>query len=519
MRAQFRLLKSITTACLRGSLLVLVLITAPHIVLAQSAVSGPTLASGPCVAGNETGCQCLQRVFGVPVTGSNQLNCTANDIRLSQAVRAWIELPNNGGTSNSCIEGSTIGKLYATFDVAVTANARYDAGFFFRIDGGPNARGDGTTALGRCAVSSLNPNTQPGLNLDGDASGDLNSGTYAYNLDSGNGGVTFLFRDVACVKAPGSNPAVLRLPNCTSWHSNIGTVASGETALSFRPDTKSKCVCDDTFTLPISVETFTVGVDKSATPTEVGTGGGDVTYTVVVQNQSNYTEIEVTGIVDDHDINDGGAAGYVALPNGSDCAQWLSGTSGDATRGDLRIAPQASKSCTFTVRAPAKAAGSTLTDRVKVSSRRTADASALADQTDTATVNYETLPTPTLTKAVTSRDCLVEATYSVTVSNPSTRSITVSALHDDKFGDIKTVHAAGNGFEEVKSTTCDNLSVIGGLSSGSCSFVGVIADRDCTVNHTNTVTATATTQLGSPISPSPSGSATVYIDTTPATAP
>jgi hypothetical protein len=37
------------------------------------------------------------------------------------------------------VRGTTF-DLTATFETVVTANARYDAGFFFRIDGGSNAR-------------------------------------------------------------------------------------------------------------------------------------------------------------------------------------------------------------------------------------------------------------------------------------------------------------------------------------------------------------------------------------------
>ena len=60
----------------------------------------------------------------------------------------------------------------------MTANARYDAGFFFRTDGGASARGDGTNAVGECSLSALEPRTPanpPTLNLDGDSCGDLNA--------------------------------------------------------------------------------------------------------------------------------------------------------------------------------------------------------------------------------------------------------------------------------------------------------------------------------------------------------
>ena len=126
--------------------------------LALAADNGPT----------QTGQICMQKVFGSPVSNSNRLNCTANDIRLSKAVNVF---------PSSCLEGTQF-TLTATFEVDVTANSRYDAGFFFRIDGGDNARGDGTNADGKCSLSALNPSLAPAMDLDGETCGDLNSGNY-----------------------------------------------------------------------------------------------------------------------------------------------------------------------------------------------------------------------------------------------------------------------------------------------------------------------------------------------------
>ena len=87
----------------------------------------PALAadSGPTVANTS----CMQKVFGAPVSGANKLNCTANDIRLSRAISVSPE---------KCTAGVRF-DLTATFETVVTANARYDAAFFFRTDGGANA--------------------------------------------------------------------------------------------------------------------------------------------------------------------------------------------------------------------------------------------------------------------------------------------------------------------------------------------------------------------------------------------
>jgi hypothetical protein len=125
-------------------------------------ISGPT----------QTGDVCMQQVFGGnTVTNANRLNCTANDVRIS-----GVAEDANGDPlvdPATCIEGETV-TLTATFEVEVTANRRYDTGFFFRTDGGEDAR----NPEGTCSLSALEPDEDPGEELDGDTCGDLNSGTY-----------------------------------------------------------------------------------------------------------------------------------------------------------------------------------------------------------------------------------------------------------------------------------------------------------------------------------------------------
>jgi hypothetical protein len=200
---------------------------------------------------------CLQRLFMGPTgtkTSANALNCSAKDIKFSKAISA-INLdqaacgPDGDPCHTQCIEGTSF-TLQAVFETPVTANARYDAGFVFRIDGGPNARGDGANATGSCSLSWLTvpPNTgYAGIvqQLDGDSCGDLNAGTY--NLQ-------FTIPNVACNPGDPDTNGVrhLRLPNCTTWHSNAGTACTLPTSASdshvfdFHPHTNSKCYCDDT---------------------------------------------------------------------------------------------------------------------------------------------------------------------------------------------------------------------------------------------------------------------------------
>src|SRR4029453_10579735 len=183
---------------LLGLLPILLVVAVGGLLLGAQAVSadnGPTIDPAPC----------MQAVFGTPVTNANRLNCTANDIRLSRAISV---------SPTSCVEGTHF-DLVGSFETIVTANTRYDGGFFFRIDGGTSARGDGANATGTCSLSALSPGVSPALDLDGDTCGDLNAGTYD---------LTFTIPQVLCQDSDGDG--FLNLPNCTSWHSNQGTLCS-----------------------------------------------------------------------------------------------------------------------------------------------------------------------------------------------------------------------------------------------------------------------------------------------------
>jgi hypothetical protein len=259
------------------------------VLLAGGALMGPQAASavdsGPTAITGEG--LCMQRIFigntTTAVTNSNKLNCTANDISIARALSATCIGPNCID-ANTCEEGKTF-TLNATFQVDVTANSRYDAGFFFRIDGGDSARGDGSTASGVCSINWLDAPGTPGQQLDGDSCGDLNANTYE--------NVTFTIPGVSCTDSGDGN---VKLPNCTSWHSNQGTACTAPTSASdphrfdFHPDTKSKCVCDDTFTVPIGVRKPEGSVVKTATQAVV-------TYSVTVTNTST-VDTTVTSLLD-----------------------------------------------------------------------------------------------------------------------------------------------------------------------------------------------------------------------------
>jgi hypothetical protein len=429
----------------------------------------------------------MQTVFSgqeaEPIPNSVKLNCTANDIRLSKAVSVSPE---------TCTKGAEF-TLTATFETIVTAHARYAAGFYFNIKGGPNARLEDK----QCSLSVLTavPPPGPALDLDGDSCGDLNAGTY--NL-------TITIPGVLCNDSDGDG--VLNLPNCTSWHSNSSTVCQqataddkyGTLANNADPDTKSKCVCDDTFQVPVKVEEAKLTVVKSASTASVPETGLEVLYTVKVTNTASIESVKIETVKDDI------YGDLTVLPSCGDgqppptCTPSGTGFTSCASLVGVTLGPGDTASCEFKAFVFGNS-GQTIRNTVEVCSYQESTQKTVCGD-DFADVDItDVFTAPKLTKAAQSAECQTDVKYQVTVSNPSTvDTLTVTALTDDKFGDITQAHAATNGFEQVVSTTCvpdsdpATCEVDGTILPGSsctCTFVGRIIDKDCNFTHKDTATA------------------------------
>jgi hypothetical protein len=463
------------------------------------AVGGILLGAQPASAQDngptQTGEICMQRVFGTPVTNANRLNCTANDIRLSRAISV---------SPASCIAGARF-DLTGTFETVVTANARYDAAFFFRIDGGANARGDGSSATGECSLSALTPGVAPALNLDGDTCGDLNSGTYE---------LTFTIPNVLCQDSSGDG--FLDLPNCTSWHSNQGTacnINSPFTSLTFQPDTKAKCVCDDTFQVPVIVETAELTVVKSASPTSVPETGQNVTYTVMVTNEADFVFVTINTLVD----TEYGNLHDPTNPNvtSNNCPDLVG----------VVLGPGDSTSCTFQAFVSGDT-GQTFPDTVEVCGTQSNTQGEICGDDDETVTITDVASTPALTKdavasATSSCTLTVDVTYQVGISNPSTvDTLTVNSLTDNQFGDITQVQGnvtSTTCVPDGNPATCEVGGVIAAQGSCSCTFVGRItggsvSGNSCTFSHTDRVTGTVRDDDG--VTSTPFGEETVNVNAT-----
>jgi hypothetical protein len=454
---------------------------------ASAVDDGPTVTGQVCMQTTFSG-----QVFGQAVPNSDKLNCTAQDIKIAEATTV---------SPTSCIAGDTF-DLTATFRVDVTANSRYDAGFYFNIDGGANAR------LGtECSLSVVTPGASTSLNLDQDFCGDFNAGTHF---------VTFTIPDVLCQAQPGTNR--LRLPNCTAWHSNSGTACNQNTDAD--PDTKSKCNCDDNFTVPVTVETPGITVTKTASTGQTnGNGdptlnepGGNVTYTVSVKNDGNFVAITINSLTDDlyGDITKFAPTN----PNITSTKCSLPQT----------IQPQGTYSCSFVAPVSNANGGDTIKDTVCASGKD-------ANQTDVGpTCDDATVAIVGVQPSATVEKKAIEAAvrFQVKVQNTSTfEELSLKKLCDDKYGTIATSGAltcAAGTLGSVVNTTC-GVSAPGGagalpvtLKVNGQAGDTYICDFDAVVEmddgaKTDTVTATLSDNDAPPTTISPQGSATVTITT------
>lgn len=428
-----------------------------------------TPTNGPTQAGSI----CMQRVYDTPVTNANRLGCTASDIKISDVTQV---------SPSSCTKGSNI-DLTATFKTEVTANTRYDAGFFFRIDGGTNARGDGPTASGTCSLSALTPGVSPSGNLDGDTCGDLSSGIHY---------LTFVLPQVEC--KDDNNDKKLDLPYCTSWHSNSGTVCNIADPSKFGPETKSKCVCNDNFQVPVTVEEAALTVAKTASPETVSETGGQVTFNVTVTNDSQVSNLTLASI---SDAPYGNLAAIPACTGGKpNAASPQPCTPASATTScpsliNTVLGPGISTTCSFQAFI-AGDAGDTFKDIVEVCGTGSSSGNQICKNDDATVGVTDAFTAPTLTKdALSATNCTADVEYQVVVNNVSaTDTLTVTKLEDDKFGSITVTHPADAGFGEVVSTNCQVGGTIAQSSSYDCKFTGRIASSTCSFAHTNTITGT-----------------------------
>jgi hypothetical protein len=171
--------------------------------------------------------------------------------------------------------------------------------------------------------------------------------------------------------------------------------------------------------------------------------------------------------------------------------------------------------CQFTVQMAGGDTGQQITDTVTACGTDSFGHGNLCDTGDATVTISDISNPPSLTKDAISATFTVDVTYQVVVTNNSAiDTMTVNSLTDDKFGDITTTHAVGNGFEQVVGTECSllvngNPRTIAPSSNYTCTFVG----RITTSPHTDKVTANLTDDDGVSYSPDDTATVTVTVQT------
>jgi hypothetical protein len=466
-----------------------------------------TLVGGGLLLGPEAASAqgtCIQDVWKAHGNSQN-VTCTSKDVTLAEATNIQI---STGGSCNaqtgdcSCFAGQPL-TFSADFRMDLTADTRYDAGFYIATDSDPNHDG---AITGQCsATASLAGNTQGGtfINLDAapDVCGDITGplGT-AHN--------PLRVRATISTTCPTVAGQQLQLPFATTWRqpgSNqvcLGT-GNGTTTNDVFPGSPSKCNTG-TLVLDITSVDTSITVNKTAnTPNVPENTGGSANFTVEVTNSSAIA-VTLTSLQDapygDITQVQNALTATTCVPDGVASTCEVGGV----------LAAGATCSCNFTATVPpGDFSGPAYADTVTACAINSTNLTPRC-ASDGAEVPYTNVSTPpTLAKTAAATSCVIEQTYDVAVNNASAfDSLTLNTLNDNVYGNITQVHGA------VISTTCGQASGAGTLpfvitptGNYSCSFVA----RTTSCNDTVHDTVTGGTVDSDGVTFTPSNDATVVI--------
>ncbi len=261
----------------------------------------------------------------LPDLGSGNI-CTAKDFELTQTL---VSGPA------TCIEGEIIpAPVIVRVGMEPTANERYDIGFFVGDHGESPIQGDS------CTFISLTP-IESGGNFDG------SSGYGPYrDLDNNQCGDTLktdgpiyreiILNDVLCEDT--DNNGEVDIAFVITWQQQKGPCDDPLDSSNFYPPTSSKCIAGIVNIgdiAPIPPEQLpSIRVQKSASPTVLKEPGGNVLYSISVENNGPVA-VTVTSLEDDKfgPVNGAGSCSlpqYLEVDESYSCTfpQTLSGTAG-----------------------------------------------------------------------------------------------------------------------------------------------------------------------------------------------
>jgi hypothetical protein len=214
---------------------------------------------------------------------SQNLTCTANDVRIARATNICVDDGNGGCKAEpTCIVGQDV-TFTADFEVVLTAQDRYDVGVYFDVNGDPE--GDGAKS-GQCVLNTIDGTNAPITHINNDALPDV-----CGDIDAAhNPQLMTLTITTECVSDGDPDEPRLQLPYCTSWRQPGSNQVCDEAADAY-PGSPSKCSCDDGFAIDIFVE------DASATVTKTAVEAC-VAFDVVVTNTTQATDMVLATLVD-----------------------------------------------------------------------------------------------------------------------------------------------------------------------------------------------------------------------------
>jgi hypothetical protein len=470
--------------------------------------------------------QCLKDAYG------KNVQCTANDVSI-----AYADNPRNlnGTKLTQCTAGQKL-SFVADFHVTTTATARENIGLYFQTAGGSNAL-TGTcsdniiapphSSSNAADVISLGTSQYEELDtsLAGDNCGDIST-------TDNNQVVTVEVDNVTC--QAGVN-GLLALPNCTSWQQPGGALTCQSPTPYYPwvsaavPGSPSKCNCENGFTVPIFVspnltvtKTCTVPGQSQQTACSMPDPGGTVTYTVTLSNGGGSATINQIC-----DSAYGNIATATTNPAQPACATLGTiGTTASTTCSmPQTLAKGGSYSCTFTANQGENTNVMDIATANGVGSDGTTPTSGTSSSVTVTVGEAATTGTITNSLSSTTNNC-VTVRYGVDVKNTSSadETLTLSALNDNKYGDITKFPGGG-----VLGTTCgvaSGLGTLSGITGGGtfgtlapggdytcqfdaqfCSSPGTVVlpgGSSCTgISNTDSVTATLTGDEGETVSLTP----------------
>jgi uncharacterized repeat protein (TIGR01451 family)/LPXTG-motif cell wall-anchored protein len=297
-----------------------------------------------------------------------------------------------------------------------------------------------------------------------------------------------------CPALVGTTVAVGGTASCTftlAVAGDAGDVVPDTVAVAGTDDDGAAVNASDSAVVTVTDVAAGIAVTKTPSVGSLPEPGGDVTYTVTIQNTSASDEVVLDAIVD-------------AVGGGAPVA--VAGTCDDLL--GTTVAPGATVTCAFTLPVTGNA-GDAIVDTVTVTG--TDDDEAPVSGSASAVVDIADVPpSGTVTKTAdtpTVAEPGGPVTFTASVTNTSAvESATVTAIADLVDGTSVDVTSVGG---IVTATTCATGAVLAPGSTYSCTFTLAIAGRDAGDAIVDQVSFTLTDDEGGSVTPSDTATVTV----------